>query len=133
MWQYGGETNLIRSNQVAGKTVDQNYMLVDYPAMIKSKGLNGHTDLKYDVNGDGAVNSKDIIAEMKAIAAGKTDSEFDLNGDGKVNSKDTVSIIDVYKRQIKSGLSIAKRVLQSNNREIDRILLHKSKLYFMCK
>lgn len=93
MWQYGGETNLIRSNQVAGKTVDQNYMLVDYPAMIKSKGLNGHTDLKYDVNGDGAVNSKDIIAEMKAIAAGKTDSEFDLNGDGKVNSKDTVSIM----------------------------------------
>ncbi len=93
MWQYGGETNLIRSNQVAGKTVDQNYMLVDYPAMIKAKGLNGHTDSKFDVNRDGAVNSKDIIAEMKAIAAGKTDSQFDLNGDGKVNSKDAVSIM----------------------------------------
>lgn len=25
MWQYGGETNLIRSNKIAGKTVDQDY------------------------------------------------------------------------------------------------------------
>ena len=93
MWQYGGETNLIRSNQVAGKTVDQNYMLVDYPSMIKSKGLNGYADLNYDVNGDGAVNSKDIISEMKAIASGETNTIFDLNGDGKVNSKDTVAIM----------------------------------------
>ena len=41
MWQYGGETNQIRSNKVAGVVCDQNYMLVDYPTMIKAKGLNG--------------------------------------------------------------------------------------------
>lgn len=41
MWQYGGETNQICSNKVAGVVCDQNYMLVDYPAMIKAKGLNG--------------------------------------------------------------------------------------------
>lgn len=41
MWQYGGETNKIRSNKVAGVVCDQNYMLVDYPTMIKARGLNG--------------------------------------------------------------------------------------------
>lgn len=41
MWQYGGETNQIRSNTVAGVVCDQNYMLIDYPSMIKAKGLNG--------------------------------------------------------------------------------------------
>ena len=41
MWQFGGETNLIRSNKIAGVTCDQNYMLVDYPALIKAAGLNG--------------------------------------------------------------------------------------------
>jgi hypothetical protein len=41
MWQYGGETNKIRSNKVAGVVCDQNYMLVDYPALIKKAGKNG--------------------------------------------------------------------------------------------
>ena len=41
MWQYGGETNAIRSNKVAGQVCDQNYMLVDYPGMIKAAGKNG--------------------------------------------------------------------------------------------
>lgn len=41
MWQYGGETNYIRSNQVAGQTVDQDYMLIDYPTQIKATGRNG--------------------------------------------------------------------------------------------
>jgi len=41
MWQFGGETNVIRSNKVAGQVCDQNYMLVDYPAKIKAAGLNG--------------------------------------------------------------------------------------------
>ena len=41
MWQYGGETNQIRSNKVAGQVCDQNYMFVDYPSMIKARGKNG--------------------------------------------------------------------------------------------
>lgn len=41
MWQFGGETNLIRTNKVAGVTCDQNYMFLDYPARIKGAGLNG--------------------------------------------------------------------------------------------
>lgn len=43
MWQFGGETNKIRSNKVAGQVTDQNYMLVDYPAMIKERGKNNFT------------------------------------------------------------------------------------------
>ena len=41
MWQFGGNTNLIRSNTIAGYVCDQNYCYVDYPTQIKAKGLNG--------------------------------------------------------------------------------------------
>ena len=30
IWQYGGESNFIRSNQVAGRTVDQDYFYTDF-------------------------------------------------------------------------------------------------------
>jgi len=42
MWQFGGETNFIRTNKVAGVVCDQDYCFVDYPSMIKSKGKNGY-------------------------------------------------------------------------------------------
>lgn len=41
MWQFGGETNVIRSNKVAGVVCDQNYMYKDFPTEIKKLGLNG--------------------------------------------------------------------------------------------
>jgi hypothetical protein len=43
MWQFGGETNKIRPNKVAGVVCDQDYMLTDYPTRIKAAGLNGFT------------------------------------------------------------------------------------------
>lgn len=43
MWQFGGETNKIRTNRVAGVVCDQNYMLTDYPSAVKAAGLNGFT------------------------------------------------------------------------------------------
>lgn len=46
MWQYGGETNFIRSNQIAGMTCDQNYAFIDFPKKIKAKGLNGYGTTK---------------------------------------------------------------------------------------
>lgn len=45
MWQYGGETNYIRSSQVAGQTTDQDYLLIDYPVAIKEARLNGYQDV----------------------------------------------------------------------------------------
>lgn len=41
MWQFGGETNLIRSNRLAGYICDQDYAYVDFPSIIKNAGLNG--------------------------------------------------------------------------------------------
>ena len=42
MWQFGGETNKIRSNKIDGQSVDQDYCYYDYPAVIKKAGLNGY-------------------------------------------------------------------------------------------
>lgn len=42
MWQFGGETNKLRSNKIAGMVCDQNYCYIDYPSLIKAKGLNGY-------------------------------------------------------------------------------------------
>ena len=42
MWQFGGETNKIRTNKVAGVVCDQNYAYKDYPVIVKSAGLNGY-------------------------------------------------------------------------------------------
>ena len=41
MWQFGGSTNELRSNVVAGMVVDQDYAYKDYPKIIKTSGLNG--------------------------------------------------------------------------------------------
>lgn len=41
MWQFGGETNTLRSTKVAGVVTDQNYAYLDYPAIMKKNGLNG--------------------------------------------------------------------------------------------
>lgn len=41
LWQFGGETNVIRSNKIAGKTVDQDYCYVNMPKFIKDNKYNG--------------------------------------------------------------------------------------------
>ena len=43
MWQFGGSTNLIRTNIVAGVVCDQDYCYIDYPTTIKKLGLNGYS------------------------------------------------------------------------------------------
>lgn len=42
MWQFGGSTNEIRSNKIAGYVCDQNYMYKDFPKIIKEYKLNGY-------------------------------------------------------------------------------------------
>ena len=41
MWQFGGETNYLRSNKVAGGVCDQDYAYKDYPTIMRNTGLNG--------------------------------------------------------------------------------------------
>lgn len=45
MWQFGGETNLIRSNRIAGYVCDQDYAYVDFPSIIKKASLNGFNEI----------------------------------------------------------------------------------------
>lgn len=58
MWQFGGETNHIRSNKIANKVCDQDYSYKDYPTIIKTKRLNGFK--KQTVN-----NPKETVKDTK--------------------------------------------------------------------
>lgn len=42
MWQFGGESNYIRSPYLAGQIVDQDYCYYDYPNVIINGGFNGY-------------------------------------------------------------------------------------------
>lgn len=45
MWQFGGESNALKSVKVPGvssTSCDQNYAYIDYPSVIKKAGLNGY-------------------------------------------------------------------------------------------
>lgn len=43
IWQFGGETNKLRSNRLAGQIVDQDFLYVDYKKIMQAKNLNGFT------------------------------------------------------------------------------------------
>lgn len=61
MWQFGGETNLLRSKKIDGissTSVDQNYCYKDYPSIIKSSGLNGYTQSTSNTQSD--INVKNL-------------------------------------------------------------------------
>lgn len=72
MWQYGGGTNFIRSNQVAGVVCDQNYLYVDYESVIKEKGLNGFVKMEEPEN-----NEEKVFASEEFILV------YDLEKDGE--------------------------------------------------
>lgn len=63
MWQFGGETNVLRSNQVAGVVCDQNYGYIDYPSLEGSPTV-------------AAVEKKgDFSLEMRVLKAGLTGND----------------------------------------------------------
>ncbi len=62
MTQFGGETNYIRSNKVAGRVVDQNYAYYDYPNLMKQHGLNGYSKENVNVN----PSSKPVVQQPQS-------------------------------------------------------------------
>lgn len=74
LWQFGGETNVIRTNKVAGVVCDQDYAHYDYPAIIKSRGLNGYDKKKKNdntTNPDTDTNKKEgFTVEMRVLKKG---------------------------------------------------------------
>lgn len=62
MWQYGGETNYIRSNRIAGVVCDQDYCYKNYPSIIKNAGLNGYT-----TSGENAATAAPVLKSVDEI------------------------------------------------------------------
>ena len=72
MWQFGGETNKIRSNKIAGMVCDQNYAYKDYPRIMKNHGLNGFTATKTGNKVNTPVAPKKSVEELaKEVIEGK--------------------------------------------------------------
>lgn len=46
IWQFGGSTNVIRDNHIAGVVCDQDYCYQDFTSAIKANGLNGYGKAK---------------------------------------------------------------------------------------
>ena len=72
MHQFGGETNLVRSNTVAGRVCDQNYCYADFPAVIRAAGRNGYgaADAPQETPTAPAKSVDELAAEVIAGAWG---------------------------------------------------------------
>lgn len=99
IWQYGAETNLIDSKTVDGVSgvVDRDYCYVDYPSIVAAKGLNGYSPKATlgDVDGNGSVDSKDVVALKRHLLGVETltdSSRADINLDGSVDGLDLVQL-----------------------------------------
>ena len=62
------------------------------PAGTPSKTTSTTASNKYDVDGSGTVDSKDVDALLLAVAAGSTDAKYDVDGNGKVDIFDLIDL-----------------------------------------
>lgn len=92
VFNYEGIHQYTNKELVLGYYVDGDNCNVDYPRIILESGRNGFP-LKNDLNGDGVVNSKDIVNLVKAISTNNVEIKHDVNGDNRVNSKDVVNLM----------------------------------------
>ena len=78
MWQFGGDTNVIRTNKVAGVVCDQNYCYEDFPKLIKEAGLNGFA--KEEVK---AEQAKPVLKSTAEIVAEVIDGKWGVGTERK--------------------------------------------------
>jgi GH25 family lysozyme M1 (1,4-beta-N-acetylmuramidase) len=101
MWQYASDGKV---GGIAGN-VDMNISNVDYPTIIKQKGLNGfNSNLKGDVDGDGKIDSTDYLLTKKYIL-GNTNLTDEQKKRANINSDDSIDSID---------LLLIKKEIQNN-------------------
>lgn len=75
LWQFGSdEKNQIRSRIINGYAVDQDYCYVDFPALIKEKGLNG-----YGNPGESKEDVKESVRTLKKGCKGDDVKELQEN------------------------------------------------------
>lgn len=117
MWQFGGETNEIRSNKIAGYVCDQNYMLTDYPKIIKEQKLNGFGGEKpSEVTGSMKKGDKGIgvylLKKNLTILGkvGKISQKLDDNGIYGDGTEDAVKQVQKLNGLKQDGIVDAKTV-----------------------
>ena len=52
-----------------------------------------------DVNGDGVVDTQDVLAVYDAIQASSNDSRYDVNGDTIIDTQDVLAIYEKIRNQ----------------------------------
>lgn len=115
MWQFGGETNLIRTNKINGQTCDQDYCYVDYPAKIKAAGLNGYKKAQ-DKPVPVRKSNEEIAVEVLAGRWGNGSERKQRLTDAGYNYSEIQSIVN-EKCGVKSRKSvdeIAKEVIRGD-------------------
>jgi hypothetical protein len=108
-WQFGGETNLIRSNKIAGVVCDQNYMLLDLPERIKKGGFNG-----FGVTSSKEIEKKtneEIADEVIAGKWGNGSERFTRLSNAGYNYGDIQSVVD--NKMQNRGIAKGDRVVMS--------------------
>ena len=74
MWQYGGETNHLESNNISGVgTIDKNKCYKDYPTIIKNGGYNG---FKKSSNSGSTNNSSNSSTSTTSTTSGITETQL---------------------------------------------------------
>ena len=88
MWQYGGETNLLESNNIPGVgTIDKNLCYKDYPSIIKDGGYNG-----WSKGGSKTTESKTTVKGVTAAQAMSAARSLE----GKDEDPDECDIMEWY-------------------------------------
>ena len=124
MWQYGGETNLIRSVKVAGVTCDQDYCYVDYPTIIKNNKLNG-----FDVK----LKSVDVIAKevLDGLWGVGEERKQKLTSAGYSYADVQKKVNELLKSKtytVKSGDTLTG-IAKANNTTVDKIVSDNKLIY----
>ena len=113
MWQFGGETNPIRSNKINGQTCDQDYCYVDYPVKIKAAGLNGYDksqEVPTPIKKSNAEIADEVIAgkwgngaerKEKLTKAGYNYSEIQSIVNAKIGTPAKKSVDEIAREVIK--------------------------------
>lgn len=97
MWQFGGETNLIRSNRVAGVVCDQNYVYVDYPGMPERDSGKGRYVLELRVLKNG-MSGEDVRA-LQLLLIGNGWNGGSWGADGNFGAQTAQAVTEYQRKQ----------------------------------
>ena len=137
MWQFGGETNKLRSNKINGQVIDQDYCFVDYPTLIK-KTDKGNPKLDKDALANLA-EVHDVSIVKKILEYRKYEKLLSTYANGIYDQRDAENRVhgSINQTEATTGrMSITKPALQTlpkKDKRIRRIFLpdDNHELWFM--